>query len=135
MARVLALTLLFIGWISIVLSIFDLQNFLKDVRVLADMKELQAFKAMVRRQMYLSMFQLLIFWGVALSILWGMLVEKWSTPVIAIVATGVVVSIGFQKWRSKMREELWELPASDKGIGSLHQAVCVQWASKALPDF
>lgn len=131
----LLLAVLFVGEIALILSILDLQEFLRKVTVLEDMKQLVEFKRLVRRQMYASLALTVWFWIAALVAIYAAALSSWSLGkgVILALLVGSLQLTG--RFKKKLRDEIRTLPAQDKGVESLHQAVCVQWASRSLPEF
>jgi FtsH-binding integral membrane protein len=97
---------------------------------------LQAFKQMVRRQMYWTFGLTLAFWLVGLftvSVLIMRLEFGMTRGVLFVLLFAIAEGTFLHKRR--IRQQIFDMPASDKGIESLHQAVCLEWTRKTLPEF
>jgi hypothetical protein len=133
----MTIVLLFFGWLLLCGSIMDMQHFIKSIPVLKEMKDVRTFKMLVRRQMYIGMALFVVFWAAVMAGIWTALTKQWggSTALLVIAIALVLLDIATQAFRSKVREQLADIPAQDKGLSSLHQAVCLQWSQRSLPEF
>ena len=132
---VLLLVLLFIGWLQQCASIMDMQNYVRNVPILKEMEDVHAFKILVRRQMYMSVGMFITFWAAIMVMVWSALTRQLGGTLLILSVVMAVIAIGTQAFKKKTRNEVTALPAQDKGLSSLHQALCVQWAHRSLPEF
>lgn len=128
------LFILFVGWLLMVASVVDLQEFLRRF-TLIEMSGVSAFKGLVRRQMYLSLALTLLFWGAAmLGIAAVALEDLGNTQVVLFIVLFVLIEVTWL-FKRKLREQVRNIPAEDKGTDSLLQALCLEWNKRTLPSF
>jgi hypothetical protein len=128
------LFVLFVGWLLMVASVVDLQEFLRRF-TLIEMSGVSAFKDLVRRQMYMSLALTLLFWGAAMLGIAALALEDLgNTQVVLFIALFVMIE-GTWLFKRKLREQVRNIPAEDKGTDSLLQALCLEWNRRTLPSF
>lgn len=129
------LILLGVAFVTMLGSLLDLSEFMNKHQSIDSYETLGEFKKMVRRQMYLSVVQLVVFWGVALCTLYAGLVGELGLQRFVLVAIVVAVLYGVSRGVDKTREAARNLLTADKGLEGLYSAVTQMWSEKTLPDF
>jgi hypothetical protein len=113
----------------------DLLEFLRRTQIIQEMVHLRQFKEMVRRQMYISLGQLLLLWGAFFFGLYAMLTGQLRGTLFLALLLVVASLFVTARWVRGLREQARSLPAADKGLEGLYQAVGHVWQQKHLPDF
>ena len=113
----------------------DVIEFLRQNQAIQEMGHLRQFKSMVRRQMYLSLGQLLLLWGAFFTGLYAVLTGQLGGRTMLILVLTVAALYLATRWVRTLREQARSLPAADKGLEGLYQAVGHVWQEKHLPDF
>lgn len=113
----------------------DVMEFLRNVEAILEMDQLRQFKNLVRRQMYLALGRLLLLWGAFFVGLYIVLTGQLrGTPLVVLVVLVAGLFL-LRRWLASLREQSRSLPAADKGLEGLYQAVGHVWQQKHLPDF
>ena len=134
-AQILLFVLLFAAFLVSLFGTIDMQGFLSKVQIVNETEELSAFKSLVRRQMYLSLGLTIAYWGSMLLGIWALAIESWRSGQYGILGALILMNVIATAFRKKVRSEVQNVPAGDKGMEGMLQAVCVQWVHRSLPEF
>ena len=129
------LTLLGCAMAGAIFAFFDLQEFLNKNESMEELENLQTFKELVRRQMYVSLAQLLLLWGAFFFAFYAFLTSQLGSKEFGIGGGFVLVLYLLTRGVRGLRDQSRALPVADKGVEGLYTAISRVWQERHLPDF
>lgn len=111
----------------------QVSKFLANHAQISNSVDLDEFKHLARRNMFLALVQLA---GLIAGVLIGV-VLIWRYGLVALagvlLANGVLFAMG--RLGSRLEEQVRSLPAESPELQAEHQRISESWVKKALPDF
>lgn len=108
------------------------RRFLSRTKAIDGPVALDAFKQMVRLQMYLALMQMVCLGAGCLIGVLGILFGGISLTLV-IVLNGIII-VAAQLNRSA-EERARSLPVADEQLAASYRSVCLSWVGKPFPDF
>lgn len=123
------------SWIIIVSiwAIFHIRQFLDQTPDIADEISLDRFKSVARWNMYLALFQMVVFTaGIVTGIL--LVVFRGFAGLVYVLITNAVVFI-LGKYLGSLEKKARSLACASHDLEEKHRKISETWLKKALPDF
>jgi hypothetical protein len=106
--------------------------FLSSTKAIRNQKDLKAFKAVARQNMYQALAQIVFLLGCIVIGIYG-LVTKRIDLVLVLVLNGVILILGMVMKR--FEEKARKLPIGDQILQQDYAHAAHSWTHKAFPDF
>lgn len=108
------------------------QSFLSRGKAITTQTDLEEFKAMVRRQMYQALLQMVLLGAGCMIGLYGIFTGKLGLLlVLALNGSVFVMGAAFRGLERRARS----FPVDDPGLQAEYARVCDSWLHKPTPDF
>jgi len=132
---VLILGFFVLGMINSVIGLMGVKGFLGRTTSIRTHQDLEAFKRMVRPQMYQALAQIGFLGAMGLLALYGIVFDKLSFMefLLSLLLNGIV--FGFGKYGEGFEKKARSLDVEDPDLKEEYTHVCVSWVGKPFPDF
>ena len=110
----------------------DVSKFLAAHPRLDSSADLDAFKELARRNMYLALVQIAVLGAGILIGLIYLTREGCTGLLVLLLANGALLAVGLRG--RKLEKQVQAIPTADELVAEYKQ-VCQSWMKKALPDF
>ncbi len=126
------LLLFAVAVINSLVGIVSVQGFLSRTAAMASRSDLEAYKGLVRTQMYQALLQIGLLAACAVLGLYGLLSGRLGL-LLVLVVNGVILGLG--AYGKRFESSARSLPVRDPSLASEYQRVSDVWLAKPLPDF
>ncbi len=119
-------------WLSI-WGANEVNQFLKQNREISDLKVLEKYKSLARRNMYMALLQMFILGTGSIAGLIALARNNGAGFIIMLIGNAIIFALG--KSLEVLEKQVRSLPCADDDLAKKYRRISRAWLGQALPNF